>query len=163
MNPVGSRAIVLVDDEQSSTELRTQLLADNLNCPVRAFARPLEALQAPPQINPAVVVTDCSIPPFNGLEFIRQATPLVPETTFMSHAHHGTQPFRRSGHHGAPSLTQRLSGESLLIGGLSPMKSFGSGPVTSSRQLTGPTRCSEQLCSTTLDSFLSDRICQTNR
>lgn len=77
------RAIVIVDDEKSYTDLLTQMLADNLNCPVHAFSRPLEALKDLPALNPGVIVTDYYMPQLNGLEFIRQATPLVPETTFV--------------------------------------------------------------------------------
>lgn len=83
MNPAPIRAIVLVDDEKSYTDLLTQMLAENLDCPVHAFSRPLEALKVLPQLNPGVVVTDYYMPQLNGLEFIRQAAPLVPETAFV--------------------------------------------------------------------------------
>lgn len=82
MNPA-RKSIVLVDDEKSYTELMTQLLADNLDCPVHAFTRPLEALQALPTLDVAVVVTDYYMPQLNGIEFIRQATPLVPQSVFV--------------------------------------------------------------------------------
>lgn len=72
-----------MDDEKSYTDLLTQMLAENLDCPVYAFSRPLEALNALPQFNPAVVVTDYYMPQLNGLEFIRQASPLLPETAFV--------------------------------------------------------------------------------
>lgn len=82
MNPA-RKSIVLVDDEKSYTELMTQLLADNLDCPVHAFTRPLDALQALPTLDAAVVVTDYYMPQLNGIEFIRQATPLVPQSVFV--------------------------------------------------------------------------------
>jgi two-component SAPR family response regulator len=72
-----------VDDEKSYTDLLTQMLADNLDCPVHAFSRPLEALKIIQQLNPGVIVTDYYMPQLNGLEFIRQAAPLVPETAFV--------------------------------------------------------------------------------
>lgn len=72
-----------MDDEKSYTDLLTQMLAENLDCPVYAFSRPVEALRALPQFNPAVVVTDYYMPQLNGLEFIRQASPLLPETAFV--------------------------------------------------------------------------------
>ena len=72
-----------MDDEKSYTDLLTQMLADNLDCPVHAFARPLEALKFLPQLNPGVVVTDYYMPQLNGLEFIRHAAPLVPEAAFV--------------------------------------------------------------------------------
>ena len=77
------KPVVVVDDEKSYTDLITQMLADNLHCPVHSFARPLDALRALPQIDPGVVVTDYNMPQVNGLEFIRQAMPLVPRTTFV--------------------------------------------------------------------------------
>lgn len=82
MNPL-SKAIVLVDDEVSYTDLMSQLLADNLDCTVHAFTRPLEALKQLPQLDPAVIVTDYFMPQIDGLEFIRQAAPLAPEAAFV--------------------------------------------------------------------------------
>lgn len=80
---IPAKAIVLVDDEKSYTDLLSQMLADNLDCPVHAFSRPLEALQSLPTINPGVVVTDYHMPQLNGIEFIRHATPLVPRAAFV--------------------------------------------------------------------------------
>jgi len=83
VNLAPSRAIVLVDDEKSYTDLLTQMLADNLDCPVHAFSRPRAALAEIPQINPGVIVTDYYMPQLNGLEFIRLAAPLVPSGAFI--------------------------------------------------------------------------------
>lgn len=74
---------MLVDDEKSYTELITQMLADNLDCPVYGFTRPLEALTAVVTINPAVIVTDYHMPQLNGIEFVRQATQLAPRAAFV--------------------------------------------------------------------------------
>jgi DNA-binding NtrC family response regulator len=74
---------MLVDDEKSYTDLMTQLLADNLDCPVHAFTRPREALKAIPTLNPAVIVTDYFMPDLNGIEFIRLATPIAPLSAFV--------------------------------------------------------------------------------
>lgn len=74
---------MLVDDEKSYTDLMTQLLSDHLDCPVHAFTRPLEALRALPELHAAVVVTDYFMPQLNGIEFIRQAAPLVPRSAFV--------------------------------------------------------------------------------
>lgn len=82
MNPA-PKAIVLVDDEKSYTDLITQLLGANLDCPVHAFTRPLEALQAIPSLDPGVIVTDYFMPQLNGIEFIREATPLAPNAAFV--------------------------------------------------------------------------------
>lgn len=83
VNAPPPRPIVLVDDEKSYTDLMAQMLADNLDCQVHAFFRPLEALKALPSLNPGVVVTDYFMPQLNGLEFIRQAAPLVPDAAFV--------------------------------------------------------------------------------
>jgi CheY-like chemotaxis protein len=83
LNPTPPKAIVLVDDEKSYTDLLTALLVENLDCPVHAFTRPLEALKTLPNLNPGVVVTDYHMPQLDGLEFIRQAAPLVPEAAFV--------------------------------------------------------------------------------
>ena len=72
-----------MDDEKSYTDLLTQMLADNLDCPVYAFSRPIEALRSLPQVNPAVVATDYYMPQLNGLEFVRQASLLVPDAHFL--------------------------------------------------------------------------------
>jgi DNA-binding NtrC family response regulator len=76
-------SIVLVDDEKSYTELMSQLLADHLDRPVHGFVRPLEALRALPALKPAVVVTDFHMPQRNGIEFIREASDLVPDAVFV--------------------------------------------------------------------------------
>jgi DNA-binding NtrC family response regulator len=72
-----------VDDEKSYTDLLTQMLADNLDCPVYAFSRPLEALKGLSELNPGVIVSDYYMPQLNGLEFLRQAAPLVPDAHFV--------------------------------------------------------------------------------
>lgn len=82
VNPA-TKAIVLVDDEKSYTDLISQMLADNLDCPVHAFTRPLEALQAIPDLDPGVIVTDYYMPQLNGIEFIREATLLAPKAAFV--------------------------------------------------------------------------------
>jgi len=82
VNPA-PKAIVVVDDEKSYTDLMTQLLADNLDCPVHGFTRPRDALNALPQLNPGVIVTDYYMPQLNGIEFIREATLLAPGAAFV--------------------------------------------------------------------------------
>lgn len=78
-----------MDDEKSYTELIAQMLAENLDCPVHAFTHPREALHALPSLSPGVIVTDYYMPDLNGIEFIRQAAPLVPAAAFiMITGHH---------------------------------------------------------------------------
>lgn len=77
------KSIVLLDDEKSYTELISQLLADNLDCPVHAFTRPLDALRALPSLDAGVIATDYHMPQLDGIEFIREATPLVPQAVFV--------------------------------------------------------------------------------
>lgn len=59
------------------------LLGEALKCPVHSFLRPTAALKQLPSLRPAVVVTDFSMPEMNGIDFIRQATPLSPGTMFV--------------------------------------------------------------------------------
>jgi DNA-binding NtrC family response regulator len=82
VNPA-AKSIVLVDDEKSYTELMSQMLADNLDCPVHAFTRPLDALHALASLEAGVVVTDYFMPQLDGLEFIRQATKVAPQASFV--------------------------------------------------------------------------------
>jgi CheY-like chemotaxis protein len=81
--PPLTKSIVLVDDEKSYTELMCQLLSDGFDCPVHGFIRPLSALEALSTIKPGVIVTDYSMPQIDGIEFIRQAAPLVPGASFL--------------------------------------------------------------------------------
>jgi DNA-binding NtrC family response regulator len=83
VNPAALKSIVLVDDERSYTELMTQMLSDNLDCPVHGFTRPMDALKALPQLNAGVIITDYYMPQLDGLEFIRQASAVVPEAAFL--------------------------------------------------------------------------------
>lgn len=77
------RPIVIVDDEKSYTELLTAMLAENLDCPVLSFDRPRDALRQLPVLNPGVIVTDYYMPQLDGLDFIREATPVVPDAAFV--------------------------------------------------------------------------------
>jgi DNA-binding NarL/FixJ family response regulator len=77
------RSIVIVDDEKSYVELMAQLLAENLDCAVHAFTRPIEALNCLDTVAAAVIVTDYSMPQINGIEFIKQASKVVPDATFV--------------------------------------------------------------------------------
>lgn len=76
-------ALVLVDDDAPYNALMQQLLANGLGCPVHAFLRPTEALDAIASIGPAVVVTDFSMPEINGFSLIRQAAGKSPGTSFI--------------------------------------------------------------------------------
>ncbi len=85
---------MLVDDEKSYTDLLTQMLAENLDCAVHSFTNPLKAIAVLRQINPAVIVTDFFMPQLNGLEFIRQAAPLVPGAAFVMITGHNMSAFQ---------------------------------------------------------------------
>jgi len=78
-----TKSVVLVDDDQAYADLMVAILAHNLDCPVVSFTRPLDALAALPLLAPSVIVTDYNMPQLNGLEFIRQAVPLVPHAAFV--------------------------------------------------------------------------------
>lgn len=77
------KSIVLVDDERSYAELMQQLLADHFDCTVYSFSRPLDALKKLAELDPGVVVTDYFMPQMNGVELIRNASPLVPQAAFI--------------------------------------------------------------------------------
>ncbi|MBC7369764.1 MAG: response regulator [Undibacterium sp.] len=83
MNSATRKTVVIVDDEKSYADLLAQLLKDNVECSVHVFYRPAEALAAIPELKPGVIVTDYYMPEINGLDFIRQATVLLPETVFV--------------------------------------------------------------------------------
>ena len=77
-----SRAVVIVDDEKSYVELMAQMIADNLDCAVYAYTRPLEALGGLSKIPAGVVITDYSMPQMDGVEFIRRASKIAPAAAF---------------------------------------------------------------------------------
>jgi DNA-binding NtrC family response regulator len=82
VNPA-PKSIVVVDDEKSYSELIRQLLSDNFDCPVHAFTNPAQALQQLAALDPAVVVTDYHMPQLHGIAFIRQASAIVPQASFL--------------------------------------------------------------------------------
>ena len=83
VDPAPPKPILLVDDEKSYTDILSLMLGDNLNCPIHAFSRPIDALRAIPILDPAVIVTDYFMPEINGIEFIRQATGIAPNAVFI--------------------------------------------------------------------------------
>jgi len=78
VNPTPTKAVLFVDDERSYVELMTQLLSDNLNCPVLGYTRPKDALADLPKLNVAMIVTDYSMPVMNGINFIAAAHATCP-------------------------------------------------------------------------------------
>ena len=79
MDPIAPKAVLFLDDEQSYVELMTQLLSDNLNCPILAYTRPHEALAALPHLDVAMIVTDYSMHMMNGIEFLYRAHAVCPQ------------------------------------------------------------------------------------
>jgi DNA-binding NtrC family response regulator len=77
------QAVIIVDDEKSYVELMAGLIADNLDCSVFHFTRPLEALGGLATISAGVVVTDYSMPEMDGIEFIRRASKIAPRAVFI--------------------------------------------------------------------------------
>ena len=77
------KTIVIVDDEKSYADLITQLLKENLDCEVRVYYRPADALAAIAELNPQVIVSDYYMPEINGFDFIRRASTKLPETAFI--------------------------------------------------------------------------------
>ena len=79
MDPIAPKAVLFLDDEQSYVELMTQLLSDNLDCPIRAYTRPHEALAALTRLDVAMIVTDYSMPLMNGIDFLYRAHAICPQ------------------------------------------------------------------------------------
>jgi len=77
------QSVVIVDDEKSYAELMAQMIADNLDCAVHAFTRPMEALSGLARVRAGVVVTDYSMPQMNGIEFIQRASRIAPRAAFI--------------------------------------------------------------------------------
>jgi CheY-like chemotaxis protein len=74
---------MLVDDEKSYVDLLSQMLVENLDCPVQSYTRPLDALADLCAVQPAVIVTDYDMPQINGIEFMRRATRICPDAVFV--------------------------------------------------------------------------------
>ncbi len=88
MSFTSEKALVIVDDEKSYADLLARLLADSLRCPIRAFTRPLEALDAMPTLDAGLIVSDYYMPGINGLEFVRRlqtVAPTVPVIMITGH------------------------------------------------------------------------------
>ena len=81
-----------MDDERSYVELISQMIADNLDCPVHAFTRPSEALLSLGRLSPGVIVTDYFMPDMDGVEFIRKAAKVAPKAAFIMISGHDLDP-----------------------------------------------------------------------
>ena len=86
------RGVVIVDDEKSYVELMAAMIADNLDCPVHSFTRPLDALARLAKIPAGVVVTDYFMPEMDGIEFIRRASKVAPQAVFIMISGHNLDP-----------------------------------------------------------------------
>lgn len=83
------KAIVIIDDEVSFTELLEHLLGEHFDCPIRTFSNPLRMLEALPRLEVGIVVTDYYMPHRTGLELIRQVgeLSLVPPPCILITGH----------------------------------------------------------------------------
>ncbi len=79
MKAAAPRTVLFLDDEKSYVELMTQLLSDNLDCPIVGYTQPGEALVDLPRLHAAMIVTDYSMPVMNGLEFLHRAHAQCPK------------------------------------------------------------------------------------
>jgi DNA-binding NtrC family response regulator len=77
------KAVIILDDEKSYSDLLSQLITGNLDCPVYTFNHPLDALNALPDLNVGAVVTDYFMPALDGAQFIRRAAPRLPRVPFI--------------------------------------------------------------------------------
>jgi DNA-binding NtrC family response regulator len=85
-------SVVLLDDEKSYVDLMSHMLAENLDCDVHPFTRPLDALRNLAQVRPSVVVTDYFMPQMDGVEFVRQASVIAPQAVFIMISGHDLDP-----------------------------------------------------------------------
>lgn len=78
-----SRSLFLVDDEPMILESFGQLLRTHLSCEVHTFVSPIEALQQIIALNPAVIISDYSMPGMNGFKFLAEAQRYAPDANFV--------------------------------------------------------------------------------
>ena len=86
------RSVVIVDDEKSYVELMAEMIADNIDCRVHSFTRPLDALGALPALAASVIVTDYFMPEMDGIEFIKRAAKVEPHAAFIMISGHNLDP-----------------------------------------------------------------------
>ncbi len=79
MKEKAGKAIVIVDDELSFTDLLEHLLGDYFSCPIHTFTNPLQMLEAYPRLDVGVLVTDYYMPHRTGMDLIRKLAELSPE------------------------------------------------------------------------------------
>ncbi|MET0263535.1 MAG: response regulator [Rariglobus sp.] len=72
------KAIVIVDDEMSFTDLLGRLLGEHFKAPILTFSNPLTALEALSRLDVGILVTDFYMPHVNGLDVIRKAADICP-------------------------------------------------------------------------------------
>ena len=75
-----NQAIVIIDDEKSFTDLLGHLLGEHLTSPIHTFTHPAQALASIPTLRAGIIVTDYYMPGMNGLDLIRKAHALSPQT-----------------------------------------------------------------------------------
>jgi FixJ family two-component response regulator len=90
------RSVVILDDERSYVDSMAKLVSDNLNCTVHAFARAEAALAELPGISAAVIVTDYFMPQMDGVEFILEASKIVPDAVFIMISGHDLNPIEEN-------------------------------------------------------------------
>lgn len=59
------------------------MLKDNLDCDVRVYYRPADALAAIAEFSPQAIVSDYYMPKINRFDFIRRASAVLRETAFV--------------------------------------------------------------------------------
>lgn len=83
---------MLIDDEKPFVESMAQLVASSLDCPVHAYTKPEEALEALEGVDPGVIVTDYFMPEIDGFEFISKAAMVAPGAVFIMITGHDLNP-----------------------------------------------------------------------
>ncbi len=78
MEKKAGKAIVILDDEKSFTDLLERLLGDYFHCPIITFSNPLKLLEDLPDLDVGILVTDYYMPHRNGIDLIRKVGELCP-------------------------------------------------------------------------------------
>lgn len=83
MNAKTHKGIAIVDDETSYTDLLAVTLGECFHNEIHAFTNPRKFLEALPELDLGIVVTDFQMPGMNGLELIKQTRKQRPGLPFL--------------------------------------------------------------------------------
>jgi two-component SAPR family response regulator len=85
----GEKSLVIIDDEVAYLVQLKEVLTSRLGREVHTFESGQAALDALPNLDPGMIVTDYYMPHMNGIEFIQKAVKVKPECAFIIITGHG--------------------------------------------------------------------------